>query len=447
MFRRTTKNFLILFICFVFVVVMAGCSVDKAPEDGQPTAMPESTGPSTDTEKPVTLTLWHYWTTEADGNQIAFSQVLDEFEEDNPNINLEVTGQSAQEYQTKVKVAFAANQAPDILNLQAPIDMEPIATAGKLLSLDDFIAENGIGDRILPGTLNNFTFGDKVYGLPTITAIGILYCNKELFEENDVAYPETFDQLLEAIDAFNENGVTPMMFAGKDLWPTMFYYDILAIRAGGAQLCKDALYGDESFDQPAFIEAAEKLQELAEAGAFKETDLALGWDEGIQKFVQCGAAMLYNGTWVSGIVMAEDSPIKDKVAFKKFPMVEGGAGDQNEFFGGAFEGFSINANVEDKEAAFQAITYLSEQMSSHSLVVGNGLPAWRNEDLDRESLDPLIVEQYDLVTTASDFCLWWDTVLGGEKADIHKSLVLQLLTLKITPEEYAKEMQKLNTGE
>ncbi len=397
-------------------------------------------------QEQIKLTLWHQWTTEEDGNKIAFDQVLDSFEEANPNILLEVTGQSSSDYPTKLKVAFAANEAPDIVYIQAPGDLTPFAEAGKLYDLSDLIAVNKTDELVLPGTLDNFTVNDGVYGLPTITSLGLLYCNAKLFDQCGVSYPETWEELLSCIDKFNENGITPIMCAGKDLWPAMDYYDILAIRQAGADTCRAALAGEASFEEEPFLEAANKLTELVDAGAFNETDLSLGWDEGIAKFAAGNAAMLYNGTWTTAVVTAEDSAIKDDVVVLNFPALGDGDGDSNEFFGGAFEGFCINANCENPEAAYQAVAYLSEQMSNVSVKTGNGLPAWNSKELDIDTLDPFIAEQYKLATTASGYCLWWDTALGGEAADFHKELVMKLIQKKITPEEFATEMQKINTG-
>lgn len=424
---------------------LAGCQ-SASPEDSSGSLGQKQTESQAGGEEPVTLTLWHQWTTEEDGNKIAFDQVLAGFAEANPGIRLEVTGQSSSDYSTKLKVTFAANEAPDIVYIQAPGDLAPFAEAGKLLDLSGMIAADKTADKVLPGTLDNFTIKDGIYGLPTITSLGLLYCNTELFQQCGLALPETWEDLLDCIRTFNQKEITPIMCAGKDLWPAMDYYDILAIRQAGAVRCREALSGNASFEEEPFTEAARKLVQLVEAGAFNENDLSLGWDEGIAKFSAGGAAMLYNGTWTTAVVTGEDSAIRDKVAVINFPSLADGDGDPDEFFGGAFEGFCINANCKNPEAAWQAVNYLCEQMSNVSVMTGNGLPAWNSGGVDTQTLSPFIAQQYTLATTASGYCLWWDTALGGEAADFHKELVMKLIQGKITPEEFSGQMQKINTG-
>jgi len=403
-----------------------------------------ATGKTEATSGPVTLTLYHQWISPTDGNAIAMKQVLDAFPAANPDIRLDVKPQGSEDYNTKIKVVFASNEAPDIAYFQGLGVMEPVVTAGKLLALDPYIAKSSVKDNLVGGTLTNYTFNGKAYGLPTHIAMGVLYCNKELFDKAGAKIPTTFSELLEAIKLLNAQNITPMLFVQAGEWPCMFYYDILAIRTAGAQASIDALTKKASWDQPAFIGAARELQKLATAKAFKETDLALTWDEGVTKFLQGQVAMVFNGTWLAGQIQSANSPVKGKIVPVKFPVVEGGKGNINEFFGGAFECFSINAATKNKDAAFKAIAWITENFSKATLTVGNGLPAYKIPGVEKMTLDPFIAQHVSMLKDAKAFCLWWDTFLGGKPAETHKLLVGKLLNFSLTPEEFAKEMQKLN---
>ncbi len=407
-------------------------------------SMPLLATGKTETSGPVTLTLYHQWITPTDGNSIAMKQVLDGFAAANPDIKLDVKPQGSEDYNTKIKVVFASNEAPDIAYFQGLGVMEPVVTAGKLLPLDSYIASSQVKNDLVGGTLTNFTFNGKAYGLPTHIAMGVLYCNKELFDKAGAKIPTTFSELLDAIQKLNAANITPMLFVQSGEWPCMFYYDILAIRTAGAQGAIDALTKKASWSQPAFIEAARDLQKLATAKAFKDTDLALTWDEGVTKFLQGQVAMVFNGTWLAGQIQSKDSPVNGKIVPVKFPVVEGGKGSINEFFGGAFECFSINAATKNKDAAFKAISWIVENFSKATLTVGNGLPAYKIAGMANMTLDPFIQQHVDMLKDATAFCLWWDTFLGGKPAETHKQLVGKLLNFSITPEQFVQEMQKLN---
>jgi raffinose/stachyose/melibiose transport system substrate-binding protein len=310
--------------------------------------------------------------------------------------------------------------------------------------LDEYL-NDGTLDKLIGGALTNVTYDGKIYGLPTSSAIGVLYCNTELFQKANAKIPETYSELLAAVEALNEQGITPITVGEKDRWPGMFYYDILAIRIAGLQTCLDALNKKVSFDQPGFIEAAAKLQELIEVKAFDPNALGVSWDESVIAFDQGKAAMLFNGTWVTGVIEKADSPVKGKIVAKLFPLVEGGQGKATEFFGGPIDCLMVSADTKYKDEAVTALKFLTENMARESLLTGSGLPAWKiGPDLDTSHVSPVLMQQAELIKKATGFCAWWDIYLAGADAQAHLNLVADLFGGAKTPEQYVKEMQKLN---
>lgn len=390
----------------------------------------------------ITLTVSTPWATVTDGNTIAFQQTVELFKQAYPDIKLEIDA-IATDYQTKLKTQIASGQAPDIFMSWGAGFSQPFARAGKLLALDEYL-EDGTLDRILGGGLVNVTYDGTIYGLPTSLAIGTLYCNTELFEQAGAKLPKTYSELVAAAKALREKGITPMIAGVKDRWPGMFYYDILAIRIGGLETTIAALNKEASFDQPAFIEAAAKLQELVNMKAFNENALALSWDESVAEFNQGKAAMLFNGTWVSGVVSQEDSPVYGKIVATRFPVVEGGQGKATEFFGGPIDCLMVNADTKYKEEAVAAVKFLAENMARESYLTGSGLPAWKIGEVDTSNLSPVLVQQAELIKDATGFEAWWDIYLSGADAQTHLNLVSDLFGGAKTPEEFAKAMQELN---
>ena len=390
---------------------------------------------------PVSVTLWHWWSS-SDGNIPAFNAVLADMAKDHPTMKVDVNAQDANSYDAKLKVALAADNAPDIMIMQGLGRMQPFVDSGKLQPLNDLITKYKTSDSLVGGVLSNFTFAGKVYALPTSMAIGVLYCNKELFDANSVKLPATYDDLLAAAKAFHAKGIIPIVVGAKDQWPAMFYYDIMALRSAGVQTSINALNKKASFNQGGFIDAAKRMQELVDAGAFNDSMFAMSWDEATNAFITGKAAMVFNGSWVAGACQSDASMVKGKIVAMNWPIVAGGAGKATEFFGGANDSFMLNAAAKDKDGAYQALAYISSTMARESYITGSGLPAWKIAPVDESAINPLTVQQANMIKNATGFCMWWDTFLGGAPADIHKGLVLQLLAKKITPAEYADAMQK-----
>src|SRR5690606_23521107 len=92
--------------------------------------------------------------------------------------------------------------------------------------------------------------------------------NKRMFEEVGVEAPQTYEELVEVVDAFKNEGIQPIALGNRDAWTGSLWYMYLADRIGGADTLSNAIDRTGSFEDPALIEAAEKIQELVEIGAF-----------------------------------------------------------------------------------------------------------------------------------------------------------------------------------
>ena len=392
--------------------------------------------------KTVTLKLWHLWAADTESNKIPMEKVLRDFGKAYPNIKIEVDAVENQTYKTKIKTANAANEAPDIFFSWGAGFAQPFVESGKVLALDPYL-KDGTRNKMLGGTLANFTYNKKVYGLPIYMWAGVFYCNKELFEKNNIKIPETFSELISAVKAFRAKGITPITVGEKERWPGMFFQNILALRTGGTQLCMDALSKKASFDQPAFIESAAKLSELVKANAFNEGCLGLTRDESEAVLIQGQVPMYYNGSWVAGSLEKDGSPVQGKIVAKKFPMVEGGKGNSDEFLGGSIDTFMVSANTKYPKEAALAVKYICENMSREAYLAGGNLPSWK-VNVDKSKINPLMLQIVDLTKNAKGFVLAWDTFLVGAEADVHLNLIQEIFAGMTTPEKFAKEMQKLN---
>lgn len=391
----------------------------------------------------VTLKFWHLWTTPAESNKVAIDKVLANFSKAYPHIKIEVDAVENETYKTKIKTAIAANEAPDVFFTWGGGFSKPFVEAGKLMDLTPYV-NDGTQNRLVGGALTYQTFNGKFYALPFSLWGGVFYCNQELFDKHRVKIPETFNELLAAVKVFKAKGITPMEVGEKDRWPGMFYQNILAIRTAGTKLCNDALAKKATFNQPAFIQSAELLQQLVKAGAFDSGCLGISRDESEANFRLGKAAMYYNGSWVSGSLNEKEAPaVYGKIVARNFPVVEGGKGDPNGFLGGAVDAFAVKAGTKHPKEAVLFAKYVAEQHAIIGYQLGALLPAWK-VTVDESKLPELTVQISKLIKDATGFVLAWDTFLEGADADVHKNLVQEIFAGVITPEKFAREMQKLN---
>ncbi|MEN8907286.1 MAG: extracellular solute-binding protein [Clostridiales bacterium] len=428
------KNFLRV-LSLIMVVVLSisftACEKDDDTSDD---------GSKSSSEKEITLKLWHIWAADTEVAKKPLLDTIKKFEEENKNIKVEVEAYENESYKPKLKTSMQG-ELPDVFFSWGAGFSKPFIKAGKILPLDDYITD--VKDKFMTGTTDNFLGEDgKMYGIPIYKWAAILYCNEELFTQNDVKIPETFDDLLKAVKVFKSKDITPIAVGEKDKWPGMLVQNIAAIRTAGVKLSNDALNGKESFDQEKFTDSATKLEELVKAGAFGKNPLALSNDESQQEFLQGKAAMRFMGSWESGNMDGDESKVKGKVVCKNFPTIDGTEGDPEGFLGGAVDTFMVSKETKNPEEATKLVKYIAENLSEQSAIAGFGIPAWDGE-LDESKLSDTSKQIVDLTSSSTGYVLAWDTFLEGDAIEEHKNLVAQIFSGDLEPKDFSKKMQEL----
>lgn len=436
------KRIVVFLLIFALLVALTACEAVKLSTDPTLTETPAINSPPLDEQ--ITLKLWHIWVTESDSNKRPFEKTLQYWHEEHPNIRIETEATESEAYKIKLRTAIAVNEAPDIFFGWGSGFAEPFVDSGKVLALDEYLGEEILG-KIIPGSLENFTYNNKIYALPTFLIAGIFYYNQELFNKYDLEIPETFSELLEAVKVFKENRITPIAVGLRDGWPGIFYQNILAIRTAGVEKCISALNKESSFYQPDFIESAQLLKDLVDAGAFYNTSIQLTQYEAENTFLRGRVPMYYCGSWSAGSMDTDDCPVKGKVVVRNFPVVEGANGNANGFLGGAIDNFMVSSSTRYKDESVNALVEICQNLSKESYLSGAGIPAW-NVDVDSKDVSPLSADISELIKGGDGFVLAWDTFLTGSDAQTHIELVSGIYTGKVSPEKFAKEMQILNNN-
>ena len=398
-------------------------------------------------DKEVTLTIWHQSVADTDPVKQIIEASVEEYHKMHPEVTIVQEGVTGEQYKTKIKTAFAAGEAPDISYMfSGGSFVKPYIDAGYLLPIDEYVKEDTL-NKVLPGMLDGCTYNEKLYTLPTVTFLANLYCNTEMFEKAGAKIPTTWDEMLDACKKLRQAGYTPFILGEKDRWPGMYLYDIISARTAGNKGIEEAFGDTSKFNSEGFIEAAKKMQELVDVGAFNENMMSMSYDEMLEGFSAGQAAMIYQANWIHTSIQAEASPTKGKVTCVPFPVINGGAGSVTEFSGGSSDGYYINAECKHPKEAVEYLEYLSKKIGEVGYQQGAGLPCWDTSNVDTSGLTPLDTESAALMETGTSYISWWDNILSAEDSENYKDLLAQLLAKKITPEEFAEHMSKLQPSE
>ena len=386
--------------------------------------------------EPVVLKVASIWSAETEANRAPMLKTLAEFEEAHPEIKLEVEWYEANAWKDQGETLALSDSLPDVFYWNAGGVLWNLVSSGDILPLDEYLTDD-IKDQLIGGALANMTFDGKVYQLPYTNACSCLYCNTELFEKYGVKIPETWDELLDAVKAFKEAGVTPMALGGGDKWPTNMYTDIIALRFVGDEACRACYYKTEgaTFLTDDWKEAMTAFQTLIDLGAFPDDALSLTRDESEVPYFNGEIPMYVHGQWFSGSLSEE---MQQKVKAVKFPAV--GKGYDNQWMGGPAEGFCVAAYTEHPAEAFIACQFLAQHQSDNGFECGAGLPAWKTEVKCGNPVMNQIAEQ---VAVGDSLLLWGNTALSGDDATLIGDTVYDVLAGTCTPEQWCEDMETI----
>lgn len=447
---KNSKRFLSLLICMVLLtgVLLSGCSKkeketvnstnDTTTKAAETTAAPAKV----ETEK-IKLTLM---TISTDENR---TKIMDQFIK--PNIeaafpNVEVTlepGGGGEDFSNKIKTYNSAGDLPDVWYGVAS-DATPIIEAGNMLDLtpyitkDDFISKFRIPEALVntDGAIYTLSSGCDAYFNPRI------FYNKQIFADNDIEIPTTFDELLAVIEKLNAKGITPISTPGKGGWaPQLFLFQSMVMIEDPAVM-NDLLTNKTDFSNPVVLNALGRIEQLAKAGAFPEGIAGLDYGPANELFTTDKAAMYMMFTWE--LPNLAKNPNYD---FFPWPSASDKFDGNNaiQFWGSPLNGYCVSAkskHIEEAVAlaefcAMQDALYFNAQNAPCTLITG----------AEQEVTDPLMIKnlaQYDNadLKLASITLNGMDAKVNAEFA----SLGAKLLTGDYTAEQFVKDFEATWAG-
>jgi len=145
-----------------------------------------------------------YWTHEDPNRTEIENRYIEEFEAANPGVTIKRVTNPSNKMAEIVLTAFAANQGPDMFNLQ--IEDEYAYIVNNRLAPIDYKAAGydsleAVYQDYMPGTLDSVTFENNLYGLPMELTNWCIYLNKRVFRDAgldpDKDYPKTWEEMVE----------------------------------------------------------------------------------------------------------------------------------------------------------------------------------------------------------------------------------------------------------
>jgi raffinose/stachyose/melibiose transport system substrate-binding protein len=265
--------------------------------------------------KPVTIV---FGVGNADPRRLepGFSAAADAYAKLHPDVKFEYSGAENAEYEKKLEIMINSGDIAYDIFWHEYSTLPTLVEKGALADITPYI-DDTFKNYFLPGANQSVTLDGKWYGVPVTSGIMGWFMNKALFDKAGVAIPETFDQWLAAIKALKAKGILPISMSSKENW-AVWGYNLFPWYFGWDQMRYDiAVKKTVKFNNPNFIKALGKLEQLAKAGAFPKNMTTIGHTQALETFLAGKAAIFSTGQWE--IPAMDNSPIAKDIVFSFGP--------------------------------------------------------------------------------------------------------------------------------
>ena len=410
---------------------------EQASEAGKESAAPK---------KKVSLVLATNWG-EGDSKYHYFYPKFQEFQEANADtMDITLETYSTEDYKTKIKTQTASGDLPDVFTYWGGAMMTDMVEAGLLLDVEEYFnaSDQVKRDGFEPTSFGYYTASDgKTYGIPIESTRGIFLANKQLFEENGLDIPKTYEELLKTAKTFNEKGIIPIAIGSNGGTPSEFFFSELYGQYDGAAKELEELAATRTFNTGNALKVANNIKDMIDQKMFPADTVANGgWAASLQLYTDRKAAMTYTYPWMFESIPEEIQEASEIVPLPMLPDADiDPAGIMTGF---TVYGFEINkASFEDAakhDAMVKLCDFLASDELSAELTKSGMIPA-KNIEIDMDSQKLIFKKMMEYAQDKKLISVHYTTMPDQDAVNMMDSSLDEFFINALTPQELIDKVQ------
>lgn len=285
------------------------------------------------------VTLWHMEQPPYRVQRI--QQLIDEFNTQNPDIQIVQQVQNWDDVTPKALAAIQAGAQPDIL-FTIPGFTVTIKETGVVQPVTDFVQQMQQQHGFLTAGTDPYAYDGQVWAVPLWGMVQNLWYRKDVFANAGLKPPETWDELLADAKALTKDGMYGIgLPASKSLYTDQVIYDFM-ITAGAKSIYDGS--GKIIFDNPNTVRAFSLYKELSRYSPPDSTSWI--WGDAEAAFAAGKVAMIPQFTVITTFSKQTDEP-PSNLGVIPFPVPAAG-GEQGAIY------YANGAMILTKDAAKKA---------------------------------------------------------------------------------------------
>lgn len=327
---------------------------------------------------------------------------VEEFNALDNGITVEMDNISTEaEYFDKLRTSFASGDAPNVFIEYGGSRVMDYVESDALLDMKPYFDEDPDWyDTFYPsmfGDLIYEDYPDGIWGVPFKSYTVALFYNKEIFEEQGLTPPTTWDELLDVCAKLKEAGIKPFQIGEKDTFRLGHFHNNVVIKTLGAGAAAQLADRSLAYDSEELIETYQKIKDLLDNGYLGDDIISMDYTTEKSVFADGGAAMHYDGSWYVSEIYGTD--FYDKVGVVPFPTINEEYADNAQ--GGASDMWFVTKMDKSDEEIAASVEFLKwftsiETYEANRKVAAVIYPVKLEPDTDVEN--PLLDEINEIVS-------------------------------------------------
>ncbi len=283
--------------------------------------------------------------------------------------DMPVAGGGGTQAMTVLRARVTAGNPPTAVQMLG-FDILDWAEQGALADLNEIAAKEG-WDDLVPEALQGFAkYDGKWVSAPVnVHSTNWIWANKAVLDELGIAIPETWDELVAALEKVKASGRTALAHGGQ-AWQDATIFDAVVMSTGGPELYKAAFIDLDSaaLGSDKMTEAFQRMEVLR--SYVDDNFSGRDWNLATAMVINGDAGFQMMGDWAKGeFLNAGKVPGKDFVCFR-----HPGTQNQVTFNADQFAMFNQGGVVSAEQGAL-ATAILSPSFQSAFNVVKGSVPA------------------------------------------------------------------------
>lgn len=338
-------------------------------------------------------------------NQVGiFNQILDEFKDKHPEVTIVDDSQSDESAFNNLMAAdIASGSLANIFRIQGVANLADYIDNGLLLDVSEYLkADKDWGSGFTEGSLSYFNVPghEGTYAIPMESGVIGIYYNKALFQAAGIdKFPETWSELLTAIEKLKATGVIPIAMGAQSSYMAGHLHDQIFYKWVGTDAAKLLGSREKKWTDEDVVQSLQYVKDLVDAGAFDKSAAGLTDDIALSQFQQGEAAMVITGPWnITNFSDETKTPVAKDIDVANFPYFDEKPELKNENMQ-TLGCYMINGKLEgrEKELTVELIKMLTNKDAAKRFAEEAGVLIPRSDiQLDESKCPELLVKNLAL---------------------------------------------------